>query len=74
MARYRVKITYYVSKWPKKTFKKFRIPETKHLSTDADISTNTTVGCTKNTPKTIFLKNGKKNHLKRKKSKCLEIC
>ena len=48
--------------------KKSRIRETKHLSTDADSSTNTTVGWTKNSQKPIFLKNGK-NHLKRKNSK-----
>ena len=38
------------------------------ISTDADSSTDTTVGLTKNTPKPIFLKNGK-NHPKCKKSK-----
>ena len=32
-------------------FKKFRIRDTKHLSTNADSSTDTTVGWTKNTPK-----------------------
>ena len=38
------------------TLKKSRIQETKHLSTDADSSTDTTVGWTKNTkkPKTIL--------------------
>ena len=41
--------------------KKSRIRETKHISTDADSSTNTTVGWTKNTQKTIFLKNAKKS-------------
>ena len=39
--------------------KKSRIRETKHLSTNADSSTNTIVGWTKNTPKPFFLKNGK---------------
>ena len=34
--------------------KKSRIRETKHLSTDADSSTDTTVGWTKNTQKPIF--------------------
>ena len=33
---------------------------TKHLSTNADSSTDTTVGWTKNTLKPNFLKNGKK--------------
>ena len=37
---------------------KSRIRETKHLSNDADSSTDTTVGWTKNTPKPDFLKNG----------------
>ena len=40
---------------------KFRIRETKHLSTDADSSTDTTVGWTKNTQKRNFF-------FKRKKS------
>ena len=48
------------------------IRETKHLSTNADSSTDTTVGWTKNTKNPIFLKNAK-NHPKRKNSKCLEI-
>ena len=48
--------------------KKSRIRETKHLSTDADSSTDNTVGWTKNTQKPNFLKN-KKNHPKRKKLK-----
>ena len=48
--------------------KQFRIRETKHLSTDADSSTDTIVGWTKITPKPFFLKNGK-NHPKRKNSK-----
>ena len=47
---------------------KSRIRETKHLSTDADSSTDTTVGWTKNTKNPISLKNGK-NHPKRKNSK-----
>ena len=42
--------------------KKSRTRETKHLSTDADSSTDTTVGWTKNTQK-------RKNHRKRKNSK-----
>ena len=36
--------------------KKFRIQETKHLSTGADSSTNITIGWTKNTQKNDFLK------------------
>ena len=54
--------------------KKFLLLETKHLSTDADSSTDA-VGWTKNTQKPdFFLKNGK-NHpkLKRDMPK-LEIC
>ena len=35
-------------------FKKSRIRETKHLSTDADSSTDTIVGWTKKTPKADF--------------------
>ena len=34
--------------------------ETKHLSTDADSSTNTTVGCTNNTQKPKFFEKWKK--------------
>ena len=38
------------------------IRETKHLSTEADSSTNTTVGWTKNTqPPSLFGKKGKKS-------------
>ena len=51
-----------------KLLKKSRIRETKHLSTDADSSTDTTVGWTKNTQKPNFFENGK-NHPKRKNSK-----
>ena len=47
---------------------KSRIRETKHLSTDADSITDTTVGWTKNTKNQIFLKN-RKNHPKLKNSK-----
>ena len=48
--------------------KKSHIRETKHLLTDADSSTDTTVGWTKNTRKPKKLKNGK-IHPKRKNSK-----
>ena len=48
--------------------KKSSIRETKNLSTDADSSTDTTVGWTKNTQKPNFFQNGK-NHPKRKNSK-----
>ena len=41
--------------------KKSRIRETKHLSTDADSSTDTTVGWTKNTQKPKFFEKGKKS-------------
>ena len=41
--------------------KKSRIRETKHLSTDADSSTNTTVGWTKNTQKPNFFEKRKKS-------------
>ena len=41
--------------------KKSRIRETKHLSTDADSSTDTTVGWTKNTQKQIFFEKVKKS-------------
>ena len=42
-------------------FKKSRIRETKHLSTDADSSTDTTVGLTKNTRKPKKFEKGKKS-------------
>ena len=48
--------------------KKSRIRETKHLSTDADSSTDTKVGWTKNTQKPKFLEK-RKIHPKRKNSK-----
>ena len=41
--------------------KKSRIRETKNLSTDADSSTDTTVGWTKNTLKPKFLEKRKKS-------------
>ena len=41
--------------------KKSRIRETKHLSTDADSSTDTTVGWTKNTQKPNFFEKRKKS-------------
>ena len=40
---------------------KSRIRETKHLSTDANSSTDTTVGWTKNTPKPNFFEKRKKS-------------
>ena len=43
------------------TIQKYRIQETKHLSTDADTSTNTTVGWTKNIQKPIFFEKRKKS-------------
>ena len=44
-----------------KLIKKFRIWETKNLSTDADSSTDTTVGWTKNTQKPKFFEKQKKS-------------
>ena len=41
--------------------KKSRIRETKNLLTDADSSTDTTVGWTKNTPKPKFFEKQKKS-------------
>ena len=49
--------------------KKSRIRETKHLSTDADSSTDAIGGWTKNTPKPDFFEKRQKNHSKRKNSK-----
>ena len=54
--------------------KKSRIRETKHLSTDADSNTDTTVGWTKNNKKTIFFQKLKKSSKTQKNQKCLEIC
>ena len=51
------------------TFENSRIQETKHLSADADSSTDTTVGWTKNTQKPNFFEKRKKNHPIRKNSK-----
>ena len=45
---------------------KSRIWETKHLSTDADSSTDTTVGWTKNTPKNDFFEKRKQSSKKQK--------
>ena len=53
--------------------KKSRIRETKHLLTNADSSTDTTVGWTKNTQKPIFFLNGK-NIQNAKTQKRVEIC
>ena len=55
--------------------KKSRIRETKNLSTDADSSTDTTVGWTKNTKNPFFFcKNKKKKIQNAKTQKRLEIC
>ena len=54
--------------------KKSRIRETKHLSTDADSSTDTTVGWTKNTAKPILFEKRKKSSKTQKSQKRLEIC
>ena len=56
---------------PDLALKKSRIQETKHLSTDADSSTDTTVGWTKNTQKPNFFEKWKKSS---KTQKRLEIC
>ena len=48
--------------------KKSRIRETKHLSTDADSSTDAIGWWTKNTQKPNFFEKRKKNHQKRKNS------
>ena len=53
---------------------KSRIRETKHLSTDADSSTDTTVGWTKNTQKPKFFEKPKKSSKTQKLKKRLEIC
>ena len=53
---------------------KSRIRETKHHSTDADSSTNTTVGRTKNTQKSKFIEKWKKIIQNRKTHKRLELC
>ena len=44
-----------------KSYKKSRIRETKHLSTNADSSTDTTVGWTKNTQKPNFFEKREKS-------------
>ena len=54
------------------TYKKSHIRETKHLSTDADGSTNAIGGWTKNTPKPDFFEK-RKNHAKRRNSKTSRI-
>ena len=46
---------------PRMWIKKSRIRETKHLSTDADSSTDTTVGWTKNSRKPNFFEKRKKS-------------
>ena len=53
---------------------KHRIRETKDLSTDADSSTDTTVGWTKNTQKPEFIENEKKIIQNGKTQKRIEIC
>ena len=64
----------YVFPHPKSVYKKSRIRETKHLSTDADSSTDTTVGWTKNTQKPKFVEQRKKSSKTQKLKKRLEIC
>ena len=55
-------------------YKKSRIRETKHLSTDADSSTDAIGGWTQNTPKPDFLQKQTKIFQKAKTQKHLEIC
>ena len=55
-------------------FKKSRIQETKHLSADADSSTDAIEGLTKNTPKPNFFEKRKKIIQNAKTQKRLEIC
>ena len=57
-----------------KTFKKSRIRETKHLSSDAHSSIDAIGGCTKNTPKPDFFEKQKKSSRTEKLKKRLEIC
>ena len=45
-----------------------------HLSTDADSSTDTTVGWTMNTQKPVFIEKRKKSSKTQKTQKSLEIC
>ena len=54
--------------------KKSRIRETKHLSTDADSSTDVIGGWTKNIPKPDFFEKRKKIIKNAKTQKHLEIC
>ena len=54
-------ISFLLGKVKKLCVKKSRIRETKHLLTDADSSTNTTVGRTKNTRKPDFFEKRKKS-------------
>ena len=54
--------------------KKYRIPETKHLSTDSDSSTDTTGGCTNNTQKPKFFEKLKRVIQNTKTQKCIGIC
>ena len=54
--------------------KKSRIRETKHLSTDADSSTDTTGGWIKNPKKTFFFEKTEKIIQNSKTQKRLEIC
>ena len=56
------------------SFNKYRIRETKHLLTDADSSTNTTVGWTKNTQKPDIFEKRKKIIQNPKTLKRLKIC
>ena len=59
---------------PQSSLLKSRIRETKHILTDADSSTDTTVGWTKNTQENNFFEKRKKSSKTQKFKKCLEIC
>ena len=54
--------------------KKSCIGETKHLLTDADSSTDTTIGWTKNTQQPNFFEKWKKSSKTQKTQTFLEIC
>ena len=69
----KIKLCKCIKKHDEISFKKSCIRQKKHLSTDADSSTDTTVGWTKNTPNPNFL-NNEKIIPNAKTQKNLEIC
>ena len=54
-------IRQWTTKLEQSSEKKSRIREVKHLSTDADISTDAIRGCTKNSPKPDFFEKREKS-------------